>query len=327
VVTWLLAGCQDDTYQTPLDMDASMDTRGDGGGGDLAGDPDASDGADADTIDVPDADSNDATQDVEDEPDIEDEPDVVPDTPADIPPDAPEDMGIPDVPPPRPIYLVHINNFRNQLWLIDVDTLEITVACEFIDDARYPSSTFGLDGSFYGSRNAQFLDEIDPCTCEVTFVGDTGYEGVVGITANGVKEWELYGLSNRSNFLITIDNATGIGTGVGEGLGRDFGASGTTWSADIAGLFAINAVDDTLYRVDPLTGLAYMPIPINADFSTVGIEWHPSNGKLYACTNSALFRIDTVTGEASHMLDLEDGCNNLAAPWQPVECLDALLEE
>jgi len=234
-------------------------------------------------------------------------------------------MDEPDLPPPPPIYLVHVQNERNELWLIDVETLEVTVACSFQEDVNYPSITFGLDGTFYGSRRGQFLDRIDPCTCEITPIGDVGYTGVVGITANGVKSWELYGLSYISDLLLVMDTEDGVGIPVGDGLGVNFGFSGTTWSADIAGLFAINADTDSLYRVDVESGVASAPVPLTADFSTVGIEWHPSNSKLYACTASQLYRIDTDNGESNLLLNLESGCNNLAAPWQPVQCLNDLL--
>jgi hypothetical protein len=60
---------------------------------------------------------------------------------------------------------------------------------------------------------------------------------------------------------------------------------------------------------------------------TVGIEMHPDNGVLYACSDPAhLLSIDLVTGEVTDIGDMgqNTACNNLAAPWAPVPCLDSL---
>ena len=62
LVATLAAGCQDDTPQTPAGVDASLDTGAgaDGGGGDLADEPDLSRVPDTDTGDEPDAGASDA---------------------------------------------------------------------------------------------------------------------------------------------------------------------------------------------------------------------------------------------------------------------------
>jgi hypothetical protein len=60
-------------------------------------------------------------------------------------------------------------------------------------------------------------------------------------------------------------------------------------------------------------------------FFTVGIEMHPSNGIIYACTDYAmLLAVDPVTGLVTEIgqMDQALSCTNLAAPWLPIPCLD-----
>jgi hypothetical protein len=318
VLAWLLAGCSDSAAPS---NDGAIDA-GDVGADmadlrDVRDDPPEDERDVREEPDTGDMDARDVPEDVVDEPDIDAAGDSEPDLAPDMAPDTTS----------SPVYLVHIQNEDDELWLIDVETLEITVACTFEGDITYVSSTFALNGVFYGSRGGQVLDQIDPCTCETTPIGDMGYTGVVGITANGAKGWELYGLTYIDDLLIVMDVADGIGIPVGDGLGVDFGFSGTTWSSEIGNLFAINSRDDMLYHVDAQTGLASDPKALNVNFGSVGIEWHPGDSTLYACTSQNLYRINPDDGATTFLRELDSGCTNLAAPWQPVECLEALLED
>ena len=135
----------------------------------------------------------------------------------------------------------------------------------------------------------------------------------------------LFGVSVSADVLLTLNSNTGAGTEIGP-LGLDFHFSGTTWSSDIEGLYAINDTTQTLYNLDTGTGEAVEIAPLDAPFNSVGIEWHPETGELYACTNvpqqSMLYRIDTETGTTDLIGVLPYNCNNLAAPWVSIGCVD-----
>ena len=221
-------------------------------------------------------------------------------------------------------WLLHVRNDTDRLVKIDTDTGVETVVCDFAGDANYPSITFGIGGELFGSRGGSQLDLIDPCTCEVTNVGNMGFTGVNGITANGLEILRLYGISINSDVLLDISTMNAMSMVVGNGLGINIGYSGSTWSSDILGLYAINADDDKLYEVDVGTGLASAVVDLDVNFVTVGIEWHPDNGVLYGCTDGHLYSIDPETGTTSEIGNMGHGCNNLAAPWTYVACIENL---
>ena len=56
----------------------------------------------------------------------------------------------------------------------------------------------------------------------------------------------------------------------------------------------------------------------------MGIELHPGNDVIYACSggiNGRLYTVDKVTGETTFVGVISDAkCNNLAAPYSPVTC-------
>lgn len=343
--------CSDDvegtsTPETPArdagasqDTDAALDAAPDAATGDTAPAEDAQDTEapeDEATDDAATLDADVSTDDVTltdlpaDAPEDVPEQDALEDAPEqDALEDAPEQDAFedePDVEDPPPVYLVNVGNNLNELRLYDVEQDRVVTACNFQDPVNYPSITFGLDGTLYGSRNGQFLDIIDPCDCTTTYVGDMGYDGIVGITANGVKEVELYGLSRIEDLLLTVDLEDGAGSPVGDGLGVDFGFSGSTWSSDIIGLYAIDSTTNTLFTIGTDTGLATDPVLLDTSFGTVGIEWHPFDRSLYACTDSAVYRVDPATGETTYLTRFQGGCNNLAAPWIRIQCLEDRLE-
>ena len=221
-------------------------------------------------------------------------------------------------------FLLHVRSSDDALVKIDTETGEERIVCSFTNGANYPSITFGIDGNLYGSRSGQFLDLIDPCTCETTYIGDIGYTAVAGITANGVKSMQLYGISGNSDVLLDIALEDANAIEVGDGLGLDFGYLGSTWSDDIQELFSINADTDELYQVDIDTGLAHSIAPLDVNFGSVGIEWHPGDGVLYACTDNHLYAVDTTNGTTTEIGAMGHGCNNLAAQWTPNECIDSI---
>ena len=237
---------------------------------------------------------------------------------------------------PTPLYLVSIDHFStpSTLLKVDVKTGVGKVACSLplsVDAINYPSSTFSRNGILFASNYQDgTLEKIDPCTCAVTPVGKTGYTTIPGITAN--KTDGLFGIETSTDVLLDISPVTGKGTKVGD-LGVDFVNGGATWSdalnGGLGGLYGINSATNQLYTVSPTTGLATSVVTITGvTFGSVGVELHPANGVIYACTDDTLlYSIDPTTGKATAIgtgMGHTAPCNNLAAPWIKVACLDAL---
>ena len=103
------------------------------------------------------------------------------------------------------------------------------------------------------------------------------------------------------------------------------GTGGTTWSDALNGLYAIDGTSDTLYTLDPKTGAATKVVKLDKDFGSVGMELHPANNVIYACTTDAiLYWVDPKTGKVTPIgpIGQNSSCTNLAAPWGPVKCVD-----
>ena len=293
-----------------------------------------------DSIDPPDTPAVDTATDVPEQPDstppgdtsdVVEPPDIVEmDTPlTDLGPGDTTSDG-PD--PVKPLWLLSINNGAQTIQRVDVDTGIGTTLCKLnggsgtvFQKTSYPSLTFSRNKYLYASRMGSWLDVIDPCTCEVTSVGSYGgWSGVNGITSNHGND--LFGVSSTTDELIGIATSTGLATTVGTGLGVDFGTGGATWSDFGKTLYAINGTDNSLYKVHPVTGEASLVVELSMDFGTVGIELHPANGVIYACTTNAVLReVDPLTGvvtEKPNPIGQTGSCTNLAAPWLPVACVE-----
>ena len=237
--------------------------------------------------------------------------------------------------PPEPIipWLLSVENSSDTLIKIDTATGNWVPLCLLNVSRTYNSTTFGFEGSVYGSNaSGQSLDIIDPCSCTVTEIGPTNWGAIPGITANGDKIETLFGLSTSTDKLVTLDIETGAGTEVGP-LGTNFINSGTTWSEDIGGLYSINSNDRSLHNIDFHTGLATPIVMLDITVGAVGIEWHPAEHKLYFCTDpvpvtlSYLYEVNTTDGTTTQIGLLPGRCTNLAAPWTPVACVDEVVVE
>jgi hypothetical protein len=235
----------------------------------------------------------------------------------------------------EPLYVISIDNgnTHTRLLKIDVTTGEGVEICRAEKVFGYNSSTFTRESILYISRSGN-LDRMEPNTCEIEHVGVTGYKAVPGITSN--YDDGIYGVANRNNdeglknHFIDLDIITGVGTKIGD-LGHDFGTCGATWAEELQSVYSINGSTNKLYLIDRNTGAAE-PIkdlidengdPFN--FGSVGIEMHPLNGKIYACSSSMpnheLLEIDPETGVVKVVgegMGHENSCNNLGAPWKNV---------
>jgi hypothetical protein len=242
-------------------------------------------------------------------------------------PDA--DGGVQDVPQgdggqSAGLWLLTIDNNSHTLKKVDVATAATTDVCQLNTAQVYPSLTFSRFNGLYGSMGGTTLHQIDPCTCAITPVGAYGaYSGVYGITAD--KNDNLFGVATTQDWLISVSTASGQGTGVGA-LGFDFTTSGGTWSDLDQTVFAISGGDDGLYSVDPTLGTATLLGTLDYDFGTVGIELHPANGVIYACSSEAHLLAVDLSGQVHDIGDMNQtgSCTNLAAPWLAIPCLENL---
>ena len=228
-----------------------------------------------------------------------------------------------DQEPLPPAWLLSIDNPSKMLQKVDIFTGETEDLCQLNTNNSYPSLTFSRANTLYASRSGQALDIIDPCTCEITPVGDYGvWTGVNGITAdNGV---DLRGIASTQDETIEIDTQDGMAGLIGA-LGINFGTTGATWTDEFDGMWAINGNDDWLYQVDVETGMASQHVQLNYNFGTVGIEISAFNGVIYACSSAGdLLSVDPDTGMVEIIGDMGNAgsCTNLAAPFEPVGCID-----
>ncbi|MEC9071395.1 MAG: hypothetical protein VX938_03410 [Myxococcota bacterium] len=230
-------------------------------------------------------------------------------------------------------WLLTVDNSSNTLQKVNVETAETIDVCVLGDGTppggllampTYPSLTFSRFNGLYASQQGGSLDQIDPCTCEVTPIGPYGdYSGIYGITSD--EGDNLYGVATVQDWLVAISTNNGNGHGVGP-LGYDFTTAGATWSDLNETLFAINGGTDGLYTIEPTTGVSTLLSSLDYDFGTVGIELHPANGVIYACSSDAHLLSVDLDGKVTDIGDMGQGgsCTNLAAPWLPVPCLDNL---
>ena len=220
------------------------------------------------------------------------------------------------------LWVLSVQNTTKELLHIDLDTGVGTPVCTLDTEDNYPSTTFSREGILYASNNFQDrLDIIDPCTCEITPVGDYGFDEsvqVVGITTD--QGLDLFGVENQTDQLLHIDTSSGLASVVGE-FGINMGSSGATWSDALQGLYAIDGTWSKLWTISPATGAATYTAKLSISFVGVGIELHPGNDILYSCTNNILYEVDKISGETSMVGEIgENACNNLAAPYTKVEC-------
>ncbi len=241
------------------------------------------------------------------------------------PPDTGDAAVASDVAPvvDAPPWLLSIDNGAHKLLKVDIATGKTAAVCTLSAKYGYPSLTFRRNNVLVASRKGAALDQIDPCTCVVTAIGPYGgATGVNGITSDHAAG--LFGISSGLQTLISIDPVTGAGTSIGA-LGAKFGTNGATWSDAIHALYAINGADNMLYVVDPATGVATPQAVLSQKFGSVGVERHPGNGQIYACSDDGMLRqVDPVTGNVTTIGPLGESaaCSNLAAPWGPLKCVD-----
>jgi hypothetical protein len=148
---------------------------------------------------------------------------------------------------------------------------------------------------------------------------------VNGITSN--ESQEMFGISVMQDVIIDIDPMTAASMIVQQ-LGLNWGSTGLTWSQPQDNvLYGVNATTDRLHTFDGDTAMETNQIQLNGNFSSVGLELHPTLGTLYACgiqnNQQHLYSIDVMSGDVALLAQdvWEASCDNIAAPFGPVDCI------
>ncbi len=228
------------------------------------------------------------------------------------------------------IYTSHSRHKR--LGVLDTVTGTFTDvgSFELPESVLIPAMAVGIDGTLYGLANRRGtpsglsqLVVIDRATAQVTPVGfpntitlmafDIGPDGTAYVAGFNAPAGGWIGDSN----LYSIDKATGELTLIGDtGVDRlmDFAidSSGTMW-----GTVGHNVADNELYVIDTSTGAAQHAVTITGvdaamtdpNTAIMGIMFD-ENDVLYATAwslieSSPLFIVDTVTGQATVVAQLE----------------------
>jgi hypothetical protein len=238
-----------------------------------------------------------------------------------------------------PTWLIHISD--NKLWHIDIHTAVATKVCDLKPQTDVALPTFQSvtftrvdDRLMASSSSDDSLWEVFLPSCDIEKIGDyTNAEGqaqklaIPGICPSKQGN-NLYGISKTASALFFINSDTAVVTEIGP-LGQVFGNLGATWADSDRKIYSIANLSqgaDGLLQVDETTGAASLLFELPVDFGSVGMEYHPHNGMVYACTNpevgtgyesAPLFRVDIAqqTVELVGLTGLPGNCDNLGAPY------------
>ena len=228
--------------------------------------------------------------------------------------------------------LVQIFVDENNLGQRNVICEDLTLPDGIPSNTAFTSLTFNSNVLYASVRkfnvNGDTLLRINPCDCTTEEVGQYGngmYDGLNGITSNEIQD--MFGSSSTDDIIIDIDPET-ADAGFLADLPGDWGSTGLTWSDPVDNvLYGINATNDRLYTFDGDNAMNISDIQMNGNFGSVGIEYHPGFDVLYACgianDNNSLYSVDIDSGMVTQVVAdaFEAVCDNLAAPFGPVDCI------
>ena len=140
----------------------------------------------------------------------------------------------------------------------------VSLAWDPVTKVLYGNTSVG-----FGGTQADALYKIDPTTGLATLLGTIGYDEVyaLGFNNNGT----LYGISQGSNELLTIDTGDGAGTGVaGVGLSAMFDLA---FRPGDDTMFVADSGTEALYTMDPTTGAVTLVGPYGSDANVVGLAF------------------------------------------------------
>ena len=198
--------------------------------------------------------------------------------------------------------LVSVDSNAGQIVQID-PTTGATAVLSLIDGS-YTGSLNSMDardkdGLSVVHDNAGVLHSLDACTGDLTLLGPTGAGDMGGISFAGTGK--LYGISQSSDQLMTLDPVTGAATPVGA-LGFNLGASGIAYDCTTDTLYGADA-SGAVFQVDTETGRLHSFVSTGVPFNGVGLAFDPVSGQLLASTgrSNSLWSVDPVTGRSTEI--------------------------
>jgi hypothetical protein len=162
------------------------------------------------------------------------------------------------------------------------------------------SILYGVSGA---GQSASSLYTIDPTTGAATLIGATGFNEITSIDFNSVTGI-LWGISNETKELITIDTTTGLGTAVAtmswdrNSPDMSFDSSGVlyTWS---------EASPDNLNTVNLVTGATTEIGPNPLSTFQLGLDINSSDIVYIKDGGGDIYTIDKITGAATFVINID----------------------
>jgi hypothetical protein len=233
---------------------------------------------------------------------------------------APADGTTTDV-EPAPPWLVSIDDQGAAARLVRVDTNDAstTDVCELPSGRNYNSLMFTRDGDLLAySVILDMIQRIDPCTCAAADL----MAGLGNLQISGGRDAQVHAFTVATSSLYRLDVSMMSSLLIGP-VNVASQNLAIAWSDPLDALYLLASDSDELYFLDPESLTTSLIGSLGTDFTSVGLDYHPGLGQLFACTGTGdLLRIDTNVGTATVVGNLGFAqCDNLAAPWAPVACI------
>ncbi|WP_339723343.1 PEP-CTERM sorting domain-containing protein [uncultured Paraglaciecola sp.] len=160
---------------------------------------------------------------------------------------------------------------------------------------------YGVSGA--GNGSASSLYTIDTVTGAATLIGATGFDEVTSIDFNSVTGI-LWGISNETKELITIDTTTGLGTAVAT---MTWGRNSPDMSFDSSGVLYTwsEPSPDTLNTVNLVTGATTEIGPNSIGTSQLGLDINSSDIVYVKNADGDIYTIDKVTGAETFVINID----------------------
>lgn len=199
-----------------------------------------------------------------------------------------------------------MEKLMEKLWTFTLTLAAVFMATMLVTSQAYADRLFATSGA---GRSASTLFELDPTTgAIISTIGATGFTEVVSLAFDPITG-VLYGISNASNALITIDTATGAGTLVARLTGpmagkhapdMGFASDGTlyTWS---------EAFPDRLNAIDVSTGVSTEIGPNPLGTFQFGLDVDSTDTVYIKNGDGMIYTVDKTTGATTFVVDIDPG--------------------
>ena len=207
--------------------------------------------------------------------------------------------------------LVSIDTQNNQVWDIDPLTAESEIL------SSISNTSIRINSMDVSEANLSVVHDhlnnklwlMNACTGEVTDIGSTQSGNTCGIAFG--PGGKLYGLDSTNNRLVEYNTQTGVGTAIGP-LGAGIASCGLAYDCANDRLIGANSTTDEIFTIDPQTGNAYDFVSTAVPFQSVGLEFNPTTGMLWAATGNELYEVDPVSGSTNFVGSLSGQVDDLA---------------